>query len=230
MHSRGIVFTKFIWNYLQQFYSMGFRKMLVSGIGPIGCIPHELARAKTPDCIQTTNEMALNFNGQLRSLLDQLTGQLINTTFLYGNTYDTVTGLITNPAARGTNSITSLSIFSSNEHLISPHYDVELVSMSRYYVDTKLTSKLGRFLTMNCVAMICADFQVVNEGCCGSGLYRGQFPCWPAAELCYNRDQYVFWDLYHTTEAVNILVADGLYAGGPDQISPMNLYQLMDLP
>ncbi|CAM6106092.1 unnamed protein product [Calypogeia fissa] len=158
---------------LSDLYGLGFRKVFVSGVGPVGCIPHQLALAQTPQCVQPINHQVQDFNNGLMALLDQLTGTLPGVTFTFGNTFGSLMSIIADPAAHG--------------------------------------------------------FQVANEGCCGSGLYRGQFPCQMTASVCFNRNQYVFWDPYHTTEAANVILADQLYDGGPDQISPINLHQLIDL-
>ncbi|BBN16378.1 hypothetical protein MPTK1_7g05750 [Marchantia polymorpha subsp. ruderalis] len=70
---------------------------------------------------------------------------------------------------------------------------------------------------------------VVNQGCCGGGLYRGQIPCLPQVPLCTNRDQYVFWDPYHPTEAANIVIARALMNGGPNDVSPINVGQMIGM-
>ncbi|KAF5479430.1 hypothetical protein F2P56_000250, partial [Juglans regia] len=50
-------------------------------------------------------------------------------------------------------------------------------------------------------------FIVLNRGCCGIGRNRGQITCLPFQTPCRNRNQYVFWDAFHPTAKVNIIMA-----------------------
>ncbi|MCD9644399.1 hypothetical protein HAX54_032597 [Datura stramonium] len=72
-------------------------------------------------------------------------------------------------------------------------------------------------------------FSVINRGCCGIGRNRGQITCLPMQTPCPNRDQYIFWDAFHPTEAVNILFARKAFNGGPDDVYPINIQQLASL-
>ncbi|KAG0504668.1 hypothetical protein M758_N028300 [Ceratodon purpureus] len=73
-------------------------------------------------------------------------------------------------------------------------------------------------------------FDVINSGCCAFGRLKGQVPCGLLNEfthaLCPNRSKYFFWDEYHPTEAVNIILSEGLLSGNTSNIEPMNLYEL----
>ncbi|KAJ4751732.1 GDSL esterase/lipase [Rhynchospora pubera] len=72
-------------------------------------------------------------------------------------------------------------------------------------------------------------FTVVDEGCCGLGRNRGQITCLPFAVPCTERSRFVFWDAYHPTEAVNLILAKRAYSGPPSDIYPINLQQLAKL-
>jgi phospholipase/lecithinase/hemolysin len=72
-------------------------------------------------------------------------------------------------------------------------------------------------------------FTVVNRGCCGIGRNRGQITCLPFQTPCPNREQYVFWDAFHPTEKVNIIMARKAFSGDQSFISPMNIQQLANL-
>lgn len=157
---------------LTTIYNLGARKVLVSNVGPVGCIPSRLALG-SPDgrCVASENEMAVGFNVALKSLLQELTQTLPGSLFLYGNVYDGVLDTIENPQSQG--------------------------------------------------------FSVSNIGCCGGGKYKGQVPCLPIVEnLCPNRDQFVFWDPYHPTQAVNEIIGRRSFQGPPSDISPINIQQL----
>ncbi|KAJ0986444.1 hypothetical protein J5N97_004800 [Dioscorea zingiberensis] len=49
-------------------------------------------------------------------------------------------------------------------------------------------------------------FTVTNRGCCGVGRNNGQITCLPYQTPCDNRDEYVFWDAFHPTEAANKII------------------------
>ncbi|KAL9677766.1 hypothetical protein QQ045_015602 [Rhodiola kirilowii] len=74
-------------------------------------------------------------------------------------------------------------------------------------------------------------FENAYDPCCG-----GHFPpfmCFGGSDanvtsfgLCQDRSRYVFWDAYHPTEAVNIIIARELLDGDHRVISPMNVREL----
>ncbi|GJS86351.1 GDSL esterase/lipase-like protein [Tanacetum coccineum] len=72
-------------------------------------------------------------------------------------------------------------------------------------------------------------FTVANRGCCGIGRNRGQITCLPFQTPCPNRNEYVFWDAFHPTEAVNVLMGKKAFSGTPDVVYPMNIQQLARL-
>lgn len=72
-------------------------------------------------------------------------------------------------------------------------------------------------------------FKYANESCCGLGHLRAEFPCSPISGLCFHRADYVFWDAFHPTDALNSILATTQYAGSPEFVRPVNLKQLMNL-
>ena len=66
-------------------------------------------------------------------------------------------------------------------------------------------------------------FEVVDRGCCGIGQ---QVTCLPWMPPCFNRTQYVFWDAFHPTQAVDAILARRAYAGPPSDCYPINVQQL----
>lgn len=72
-------------------------------------------------------------------------------------------------------------------------------------------------------------FSVIDRGCCGIGRNRGQISCLPLQAPCARRDQYVFWDAFHPTEAVNILLARNCFSGNTNVAFPMNIQQLANV-
>lgn len=82
---------------------MGARKIVVTNIGPIGCAPSMLNRFNPPDgqSVDTLQQYAMHFNGALKLLLDQLTGELPGSLFVYSNGFDMMMDFIKNPKAYG---------------------------------------------------------------------------------------------------------------------------------
>ncbi|EOY16930.1 GDSL-like Lipase/Acylhydrolase superfamily protein isoform 2 [Theobroma cacao] len=69
-------------------------------------------------------------------------------------------------------------------------------------------------------------FSVVDKGCCGIGRNQGQITCLPFAYPCPDRTQYVFWDAFHPTQAVNSILARRAFYGPPLDSYPINIQQM----
>ncbi|KAL3830372.1 hypothetical protein ACJIZ3_019174 [Penstemon smallii] len=154
-------------------YSLGLRKFVLPGIGPLGCIPNQLAtgQAQPGRCVDYVNQMLGFFNQGLLSLVNVMNnGTHPGSMFLYGNSYGAIGDILNNP--------------------------------SRY------------------------GFSVVDRGCCGIGRNQGQITCMPWSAPCPNRNQYVFWDAFHPTQAVDAILAHRAYAGPPSDFYPINVQQL----
>ncbi|KAL6857138.1 hypothetical protein ACP4OV_018520 [Aristida adscensionis] len=72
-------------------------------------------------------------------------------------------------------------------------------------------------------------FGVVDRGCCGIGRNGGQVTCLPFMPPCADRARYLFWDAFHPTAAVNVLIARQAFRGGADVVAPINVRQLANL-
>ncbi|KAA8521120.1 hypothetical protein F0562_011727 [Nyssa sinensis] len=154
-------------------YSVGLRKFLLAGIGPLGCIPNQLATGQAPSgrCVDYVNQILGTFNEGLRSLVSILNnGTHPGAIFAYGNTYGIFGDILNNPASYG--------------------------------------------------------FNVVDKGCCGIGRNQGQITCLPFAIPCSNRNQYVFWDAFHPTQAANAILAQRAYSAPPNDCYPINVQQM----
>ncbi|KAM7477289.1 hypothetical protein LguiB_024532 [Lonicera macranthoides] len=154
-------------------YSVGLRKFLLAGVGPLGCIPNQLATGQAPPgrCVDYVNQILGTYNEGLRSLVSILnSGTHPGAIFVYGNTYGIFGDILNNPARYG--------------------------------------------------------FRVVDRGCCGIGRNQGQITCLPFATPCYFRNQYVFWDAFHPTQAANAILAQRAFSGPPSDCYPINVQQL----
>ncbi|GMH07660.1 hypothetical protein Nepgr_009500 [Nepenthes gracilis] len=69
-------------------------------------------------------------------------------------------------------------------------------------------------------------FSVVDRGCCGLGRNQGQITCLPLSVPCEKRDDFVFWDAFHPTQAVNQILALRAYKGPISYSYPLSLHQL----
>ncbi|XP_076895901.1 GDSL esterase/lipase At5g55050-like [Bidens hawaiensis] len=67
----------------------------------------------------------------------------------------------------------------------------------------------------------------VDRACCGEGWLNAEKSCTPKANLCSNRNNYLFWDLFHPTQYASKLAAITLYNGGPQFVTPINFAQLV---
>nr|ABD96893.1 hypothetical protein [Tarenaya spinosa] len=72
-------------------------------------------------------------------------------------------------------------------------------------------------------------FLIPDKACCGNGRYGGVLTCLPLQEPCADRHQYVFWDSFHPTEAVNKIIADRSFSNSAGFSYPISLYELAKL-
>ncbi|KZV19694.1 GDSL esterase/lipase [Dorcoceras hygrometricum] len=67
----------------------------------------------------------------------------------------------------------------------------------------------------------------IKAACCGLGKLRAEIPCTPISQYCSNRNEYLFWDIYHPTEAAVRIFVDILFAGSGRHLFPITLQQLI---
>ncbi|KAI3758752.1 hypothetical protein L6452_06324 [Arctium lappa] len=161
---------------LHALYSLGLRRFILAGVGPLGCIPNQLAtgQAAPGRCVDSVNQLIGPFNEGLKKLVDQFNGgSHPGAMFVYGNTYGVFGDILNNPARYG--------------------------------------------------------FTVRDRACCGIGRNQGQITCLPMATPCFNRDQYVFWDAFHPTQAANAVLAQRAYSGSMNDVYPINVQQLAQI-
>ncbi|KAK2656431.1 hypothetical protein Ddye_009483 [Dipteronia dyeriana] len=157
---------------IMEVHNLGARKFLLAAIGPLGCMPNQLATRLAPPgkCVSFVNDMVEAFNKGLLSLVHQLNTNHTTSTFVFANTYAAFTDILNNPD---------------------------------YY-----------------------GFSVTDRGCCGIGRNKGQITCLPFSIPCLNRDEYIFWDAYHPTQAFNQIIAEKAFNGGLTVCYPMNVKQM----
>lgn len=89
--------------YMQRLYELGGRRILVTGTGPIGCVPAELAMrgSRNGECSSELQTAAGLFNSQLVQLLNQLNSEIGSNVFIAANTNEMSFDFINNPGAYG---------------------------------------------------------------------------------------------------------------------------------
>ncbi|XP_007035821.2 PREDICTED: GDSL esterase/lipase At4g16230 [Theobroma cacao] len=73
-------------------------------------------------------------------------------------------------------------------------------------------------------------FDTGSFACCYvAGNFGGLIPCGPSSKVCPDRSKYVFWDPYHPSDAANVIIAKRLLDGDSNDITPMNIRQLVNV-
>ncbi|GMH05188.1 hypothetical protein Nepgr_007028 [Nepenthes gracilis] len=95
-----------IHDYSQQIktlYDYGARKFVLTGVGPIGCSPSELAQhsADGNTCDEMINSANQMFNMKLKSLVDEFHGQMVDARFIYIDAYGIFRDIIQNASSYG---------------------------------------------------------------------------------------------------------------------------------
>lgn len=95
-------------NFLRKIYSLGARKISLTGLPPMGCLPLERTTniLGQHECIEDYNTVALQFNGKLKGMVAKLNEvlpglKLVITESTYGDIYQ----IIKNPASYGKSSL-----------------------------------------------------------------------------------------------------------------------------
>lgn len=88
--------------YLQRLYNLGARKIVVSEIGPIGCVPAITSQNKHKGkCVEHKNRLVAEYNSMLPAMLQNLTSSLQGSSFLNGHAYRLAYDAIINPSNYG---------------------------------------------------------------------------------------------------------------------------------
>jgi hypothetical protein len=87
---------------LQKLYKLGGRRVLVTGTGPMGCVPAELAMRNTNGgCSAELQRAASLFNPQLLQMLRGINNKIGKDVFIAANTQRMHRDFISNPQAFG---------------------------------------------------------------------------------------------------------------------------------
>lgn len=87
---------------LQRLYDLGARRVLVTGMGPLGCVPAERAmRSINGECSVRPNRAANIYNDLLRPMIADLNKEYGSNVFVAVNAMIKQKDLITDPKAYG---------------------------------------------------------------------------------------------------------------------------------
>eukprot|EP00253_Pinus_taeda_P034086 PITA_34086 len=86
---------------LTTLHQLGVRKLLFTGLGPLGCIPLQRVLTTDGSCQQNLNEYAVKFNAATGNLIADLNSKLPGARFVFADGYTFFTKLIENPQAYG---------------------------------------------------------------------------------------------------------------------------------
>nr|XP_010911116.1 GDSL esterase/lipase At5g45670 [Elaeis guineensis] len=160
---------------IRTLYNYGARKVVLIGLGQVGCSPNELAQLSPNGevCVDRIDSAIQIFNRKLIALVDQF-NTLEGAHFTYINANGIFADIMRNPSAYG--------------------------------------------------------LTVTNRGCCGVGRNNGQITCLPYQTPCPNRNEYLFWDAFHPTEAANIIIGKRSYsAESSSDAYPMDISHLVQV-
>ncbi|KAJ1380581.1 SGNH hydrolase superfamily [Sesbania bispinosa] len=84
-------------------YNLGARKIVVTNVGPIGCIPsqRDINPAAGDSCVTFPNLLAQLFNNQLKGLIAELSSNLNGSMFVYADVYHILEDILNNYTAYG---------------------------------------------------------------------------------------------------------------------------------
>ncbi|KAB2613534.1 GDSL esterase/lipase [Pyrus ussuriensis x Pyrus communis] len=90
-------------NFIKQLYGLGARKISLGGLPPMGCLPLERTTNVMGgnDCISSYNNVALEFNGKLKTLTTSLNKELTGIKLVFSNPYDIFMQMIRRPSSYG---------------------------------------------------------------------------------------------------------------------------------
>ncbi|KAJ4810505.1 GDSL esterase/lipase [Rhynchospora pubera] len=89
--------------FLTSLYNLGARKINLTGLPPMGCLPLERSKRllSLGNCNDDYNKVASDFNVKLKGMMDVLNRDLVNVTIVYGDIYGILMDVIQNPGIYG---------------------------------------------------------------------------------------------------------------------------------
>ena len=85
----------------QTLYNLYARKIVLVGLGPLGCIPNMRAKTSNDSCNENLNTWAQHFNSALQELVGTFASNYTDTIITLANPYFVLENLIQNPLENG---------------------------------------------------------------------------------------------------------------------------------
>lgn len=108
-------------NFVKELYGLGARKIALTGLPPMGCLPLERStnyfKGNGDSCTESYNIVALNFNSKLSGLVKKLNGELHGINVVFSNPYYMLLQMIHRPSAFGKSSSSLSCKFSCHSFL-----------------------------------------------------------------------------------------------------------------
>ncbi|RZS28359.1 hypothetical protein BHM03_00061945, partial [Ensete ventricosum] len=155
---------------------------------------------KTRECGGEANCLSVQYNKGASSLLQEMSAELSDMSYSYFDTYTALLEYINNPDAYGMNSRKPICLLLHGCSL-----------------------EAGLTLSATCVE----GFVEVKAACCGLGDLNAKVACLPISNYCSNRNDHIFWDFYHPTEAAAGMLTSTAFDGSVPYVYPMNIRQLV---
>ncbi|CAM6030435.1 unnamed protein product [Sphagnum balticum] len=89
--------------HLQEIYDLGARRIGVSGVPAVGCLPFQITLQGngSTDCVGFLNDLAVQFNSELQIQLKQMINDMPEATIFYIDSYTILLDAFNNPAKYG---------------------------------------------------------------------------------------------------------------------------------
>lgn len=105
--------------FIKDLYALGARKISLGGLPPMGCLPLErttdFLRGHGDTCNEEYNKVAMNFNGKLSGVVNNLNQELPGIKVVLSNPYFILQQIIQNPSSYGKITVSFfVSIFRNN--------------------------------------------------------------------------------------------------------------------
>ncbi|KAL0002871.1 hypothetical protein SO802_016652 [Lithocarpus litseifolius] len=90
-------------NFIRELYGLGVRKISLTGLPPMGCLPLErtINILGQNECVEKYNTVALEFNGKLNGLVERLNKELPGLRLLSADAYKILDQIIKKPSLYG---------------------------------------------------------------------------------------------------------------------------------
>ncbi|XP_041007189.1 GDSL esterase/lipase At2g42990 [Juglans microcarpa x Juglans regia] len=90
-------------NFIQELYELGARKISLTGVPPMGCLPLQRTTniMDNHGCVERYNNLAVEFNGKLKGLVAMLNKELPGLKLVFADAFNVFMQIITRPSIYG---------------------------------------------------------------------------------------------------------------------------------